>query len=158
MSTINIKSLDSRNITIEKDGKQEGFIKFGGFFRTDIAITAANNSIYNFVRRAFWNDNYDLKQGNEILFGTKAMLLGKVVITNKRTGALYYLKTKSIMREKYELTDENGEMLININIKRGFLVEIKSGIMETTEIFDKIKEHFLICCTALLVIKQHNKN
>lgn len=158
MAIINIKSPDSRNIVIEKDEKQIGLIKFDGFFRTDITITVADNSIYDFVRPRFWSNNFELKQGNEVFYSTKVMPLGKTVIENKRTGVRYYLRLKSIMKDKYELTDGNGEKLLSVRIKRGFLIDIKKGIIETTDKFDIIKEHFLICCAVLLVIKQRAKN
>lgn len=158
MTVIKIKSPDSRNIVIEKEDKEIGSIKFDGFFRTDITITASDNSIYNFVRHRFWSYNFELKQGNEVFFSTRFMLLGKTVIENAKNGIRYFLKLKSILKDKYELIDENGEKLLSISIKRGFLTEIKEGSFGTTDKFDLNKEHFLVCCAVLLVIKERAQN
>jgi hypothetical protein len=158
MTVIKIKSPDSRNIVIEKEDKEIGSIKFDGFFRNDITITASDNSQYDFVRRRFWSFNFELRQGNEVFLSTKFMLLGKTIIENAKNGTRYYLKLKSILKDKYELNDENGEKLLSFSIKRGFLIEIKEGIFETTDRFDLNKEHFLVCCAALLAIKQRAQN
>lgn len=155
MSIINIITVDSNNVNLEKDGKQIGSVKFEGFFKESITATTSGNRIYEFVQEGFWHDKFIFKQGEEIFIRGQFFAFGKMTIENLKDGKKYRLKGKSLFKEKYNLLDESGELVFQINVKRGFLVTIKGGMIEPTPLFDSIKEQFLMCCTALLMIK-HN--
>jgi hypothetical protein len=154
MSVINIRTVDSNNVIIEKEGKELGVIKLEGFFKRNITAILKNNAVYNFVRSGFWNDKYEFIQGNEVFISAKLLPFGKIKIGDVKAGKTYQLILKSFFKNSYDLINETGNLLFHIKINRGLFVTIRSAEIETTEEFDSIKEQFLICSTALLMIKK----
>jgi len=153
MSTIKIITVDQNNVSIEQNGKPLGSIKFEGFFKPSISITTAGNRVFDFKRASFWNEEYFFKQGEENFISAKLFTLGKMIIVDLKTNAQYKLVSKAYFKEKYDLLNENGELLFQMDLKRGFLVAIKEGVIETTPLFDSIKEQFLIISASLLLVK-----
>jgi hypothetical protein len=153
MPAINIITVDSKNVNIEQNGKPLGSLKFEGFFKSYISATTASNRVYEFKRASFWNDNYIFKQGEENFISVKLLTLGKMLIEDLKTNTQYKLVSRAFFKEKYDLLNDKDDLILHIDIKRGFLVTIKEGVIETTPLFDSVKEQFLIIAASILLIK-----
>lgn len=158
MALITIKPVKSKSYLFFRDEKQFASVEYNGIFRTSATVTSLNNQIYNLERVSFLLRKYQLKQGAEIFATGQVNFLGSISITLAKTGETFIIKRKSLIHGRYILTDGSSNEVFSVYYKYNLFNRDQLFSIETTELFDKIKDNLFLCYISIFSIFEKIKD
>jgi len=157
MAIIYVKPERPRRLAFIKDGAKIGVIEYRGILRRSGTIITGNNLIYELKRSSFFGRKFQLKQGEEIFAESRTGFMGSIAISLFKTGKDFRIKRKSFPFRIFELTDNEDNTVGIISYKFSLFRYRREIIIETTDLFDTIKDNLFLCFISVFTILERLK-